>query len=111
MMSVMPFAVPSTTLVCSDVNSSAQGIGVGDASSARTSSCGRSATTVRIFRPDRSAGVWMRRLVLAKLRQPPVLPMVISRSIPPESSSVMSRSWRVKSPVRTRSATRSSAMM
>ena len=90
MMSVMPFLEPSTTPVCSEVNSSGHGIGVGEAPSALTSSCGRSATTVRILSPSRSAGVATRRLVLAKLRQPPVLPMVISRIVPPEFSSTMS---------------------
>ena len=36
MMSVMPFFDPSTTPVCRLVNSSAQGIGVGEAPSAYT---------------------------------------------------------------------------
>ena len=55
-MSVMPFLEPSTTPVWNDVNSSGQGIGVGDAPSALTNSWGRSATTVRILRPAISSG-------------------------------------------------------
>ena len=108
MISVIPFFDPSTTPVWKLVNSSGHGIGVGDAPKARTSSCGRSATTVRIFSPSMSPGFWTRRLVLAKLRQPPVLPMVIKRILSPESANAMSRTLRVKSPASTCSAIRSS---
>ena len=111
MMSVMPLEVPSTTPVWSEENSSGQAIGVGAASRLRISSCGRSASTVRILRPVTSCGVSMRRWVLARLRQPPVLPIVMMRIAPPESSSAMSRIMRVSSPsVSTASATRSSRM-
>ena len=108
MMSVMPFLEPSTTPVWKEVNSSGHGIGVGLAPSARTSSWGRSATTVRIFSPSMSAGVWIGPSVLAKLRQPPVLPIVISRMRSSESARIAARISRVKSPSKTASATRSS---
>ena len=90
MMSVMPFLEPSTTPVWKDVKSSGHGIGVGEAPSALTSSCGKSATTVRIFSPSMSEGCVTRRWVLAKLRQPPVFPIVMSRTAPSEVSATMS---------------------
>ena len=109
MMSVIPLAVPSTTPVWSEVKSSGQAMGVGEAPSAFTSSCGRSATTVRSLSPSRSPGPSTRRSVLAKERQPPVFPMVISRIASPESARMRPRISPVICPsVSTSSAMRSS---
>ena len=109
-MSVIPFFEPSTTPVWNEVNNSGHGIGVGDAPKALTNTWGKSATTVLIFSPFISDGSAICLLVLAKFLHPPVLPIVISLIVSPESLRAMDLTVLTKSLCITSSAILSSAI-